>query len=264
MSARRYRFPGMDPWLEAPSRWQSVHDRLIVYLADELAGQVAPKYSARPGQRVVVEELEHHIVPDVVVTQGPPRPRGPASTAVADLDAPTVVRLPSVEYNQPFLEIRDHESGGRVVTVVEVLSPSNKRAGSDARAKYLEKQSEVLASGASLVEVDLLRGGEHTIAIPPSCLVPFRPFCYVVLTRRADHRDEAEVFAVPLANRLPRLRIPLVAPDADARVDLQAAVERAYELGAYDQTIDYAAPTEPPLGKEDAAWARGVFDVAAR
>ena len=209
-----------------------------------------------------MEDLDRHVVPDVVVTERPSPRASQGSTAVADVESPTIVHLPTLEYNQPFLEIRDHESGGRVVTVVEVLSPSNKRPGTDARAKYLEKQAEVLRSGTSLVELDLLRGGEHTVAIPLALLGPFRPYHYLAVTRRADRREEAEVFAIPISHRLPKLRIPLVAPDPDARFDLQSGLERAYQLGAYDQTIDYAAPPEPALGDEDAAWARRLLQDA--
>jgi len=37
-------FPGMDPYLEHPTLWADVHDRLIAAIADELVPLVAPKY----------------------------------------------------------------------------------------------------------------------------------------------------------------------------------------------------------------------------
>ena len=55
-----------------------------------------------------------------------------------------------------YLEVRDRE-GREVVTVIELLSPSNKRAGDD-RESYLAKRRELLRSPAHLVEIDLLRG----------------------------------------------------------------------------------------------------------
>ena len=56
----------------------------------------------------------------------------------------------------PFLEVRDRQ-GRELVTVIELLSPSNKRAGDD-REQYLAKRRELLWSPAHLVEIDLLRG----------------------------------------------------------------------------------------------------------
>ncbi len=39
-------FPGMDPFLEEPTRWRSVHTRLINAISDQLAGMVAPRFYA--------------------------------------------------------------------------------------------------------------------------------------------------------------------------------------------------------------------------
>ena len=37
-------FPGMDPYLEHPSLWPDVHNRLITAVADDLSARVAPRY----------------------------------------------------------------------------------------------------------------------------------------------------------------------------------------------------------------------------
>ena len=55
----------------------------------------------------------------------------------------------------PFLEVRDRQDR-ELVNVIELLSPSNKRAGDD-REQYLAKRREILRSPAHLVEIDLLR-----------------------------------------------------------------------------------------------------------
>jgi len=54
-----------------------------------------------------------------------------------------------------FLEIRDCDNR-QLVTVLELLSPSNKRPGPD-REQYLAKRQQLLASSVHLVELDLLR-----------------------------------------------------------------------------------------------------------
>ena len=55
----------------------------------------------------------------------------------------------------PFLEVRNRQ-GRALVTVIEMLNPSNKRAGDD-REQYLAKRRELLRCPARLVEIDLLR-----------------------------------------------------------------------------------------------------------
>jgi hypothetical protein len=45
-------FPGMNPYLEHPDLWHQVHNRLIVGLADAIAGQVAPDYFVSIEQRI--------------------------------------------------------------------------------------------------------------------------------------------------------------------------------------------------------------------
>ena len=43
-------FPGMNPYLEYPDRWPTVHNRLIVALADLLTPQLLPKYYWETGR----------------------------------------------------------------------------------------------------------------------------------------------------------------------------------------------------------------------
>ncbi len=253
----RYLFPGMDPWLESPAVWAGVHDRLIVYLADELNSAIAPAYIAVPGGRLVVEEPRRGIYPDVIVTQSHPEHRA-MSSAVA-VEEPIVVRIADEPRRQTFIEIRDTRAGNRVVTVVEILSPSNKEAGQDARNQYLRKQEELLASDINLVEIDLLRGGLPTVALPaPRSL----PGPYRIVIRRAGVRDQAEVYDRSLPQRLPRFRLPLRAPDADTAADMQALLERVYREGRYGDLIDHAQPPEPPLAPDEEAWAREVLETA--
>ena len=117
----------MDPYLERRDLWPDVHQRLITYSADTLQPQIRPRYHARIGERLYVIPPHRSIYPDVTVTQ-----RQPATTAegrgVAALmaDAPMVIAVAPEEVREPFIEILDLAHGGRVVTVIEVLSPANK------------------------------------------------------------------------------------------------------------------------------------------
>lgn len=250
-----YRFPGMDPWLESLNFWSDIHPALIVYMAHELSQQIRPAYSARTERRVVLEEVPRQRVPDVAVLETG-EGRGGAARAAVAVAEPLVVQLALEPARQSFIKICDLRSGNRVVTVIEVLSPTNKEPGQDAREKYLAKQEEVLASDVHLVEIDLLRGGAHAVAVPRG-LIP--ESAYRVVIRRANRRDRAEVYPIGLRQRLPRIRIPLNPEDPDAAADLQALLERVYREGALGDVVDYSRTPEPPLAEGDQGWAREIL-----
>ncbi|MCO5171491.1 MAG: DUF4058 family protein [Planctomycetes bacterium] len=244
--------PGMDPWLEHPARWPNVHQRLVTYAGDHLGAQVGEGFYVAIGERVYVEAPSCTLYPDVSVIEAPAPPPRSGSAAVAD--APTVVRLRPVERREPYLELRTADADERVVTVIEVLSPANKRPGAG-RELYLRKQAEVLASDASLVEVDLLRTGEPTVALPAE-LAEDAP--YRVVVSRASDREARELYSVGLRGRLPRVGVPLLPGVADVVLDLGAVLTEVYDRGGFGRRLDYASEPVPPLGSDDLAWTRGL------
>src|SRR5205085_2524917 len=148
------------------------------------------------------------------------------STATAS-SAPAIVRLPAVEVRkQRFVQILDKHQR-RVVTAIEILSPSNKEAGSD-HEQYLIKREQYRAGRVNLVEIDLLRGGHR---MPTD--EPLPPAEYYALVCRVPNCDRAEVWPISLQNRLPQIAIPLDPKDADATLDLQAVFERTFEDGGW-------------------------------
>jgi hypothetical protein len=250
-------FPGMDPYLENPAVFPGIHTRMIVYLADQIASLVRPRYIASTGERVYVEgPAEHAILPDVWLR---PTRRDDGGLAVAEadvavLDEPTMVEVPDLEVHEPYIEILDRESGLRVVTVIELVSPSNKYAG-PGRDAYVAKQKEVRHSETHLVEIDLLRYGPHVLAVPEVLVRGRFQYDYLVSVNRAQRRRRFEVYPRTVRQRLPRIWVPLAGDDPDVRVDIRAALEQAYEAGSYRDRIDYHAPCEPPLDRDDQAWA---------
>lgn len=253
-------FPGMDPYLEDPAIWSNLHQRLITYTADALQPRIRPRYHAHIGERVYVVHPPRSVYPDVFVTKRQPAhvPAGHAPEAALEPDAPVIIPLPSEEIREVFIEIIDVAHGGRVVTVIEVLSPANKTPGKD-HEQYRRKQEEVLSSEASLVEIDLLRAGQHTVAVPAHYLIPYQPWCYLVSIIRAGRQDQAEAYPITLQQRLPRIVIPLAEPDPDTVLDLQAVFDQCYENAAYADLIDYTADPKVPLAPEDAAWANRLL-----
>jgi hypothetical protein len=65
-------FPGMDPYLEAPSIWPDVHTTLMCIVGEQLTPQLAPKYLAELETRVVIDRLDddaQSMLPDASVTR---------------------------------------------------------------------------------------------------------------------------------------------------------------------------------------------------
>lgn len=253
MERTRSPFPGMDPWLEHPNRWRDVHSSVVTYLRDDLHAILPRPYYARIEDRVIVDTEDKVILPDVRVVEAQ-KHAGPGM-AVLDADPAVFVTVQAVEVEEHYIEIRDLESGHKVVSVIEVISPTNKRPGGEGMRAYRAKQEELLASDTNLVEIDLLRGGQHVAAVSRDSLARLRPYHYLVVVRRAAKPERRETYPVRLDARLPRVAVPLRDPDADVVVDLQSLIDRAYERGAYAWTIDYQTPPEPPLESPDAAWA---------
>lgn len=256
-------FPGMDPYLEDPHYWQDVHQRLITYLCDDVQTKLPPRYVARIGERVYVQEPEKVMYPDMLIREQRtprrrvPRSEGGVATTVMKRDEPEVLTVNAQEMREPFIEIRTVD--GRLVTVIEVLSHTNKMKGSDGRKLYLEKQAQILRSNVHLLEIDLLRAGEHTVAIPLALMVELPYHHYRVVLSRANERQKLEVWVVPITKRLPRISVPLLSPDPDVVVDLQALFDRCYNNGGYARFLRYDHDPPPPLHPDDLAWVRKLL-----
>ena len=258
-------FAGMDPYLEDPSIWEGFHASLVVYIRDALQAQIRPRYIASVERRVVVETPNgdrRGIIPDVWV--GEQKPGSASATAILEVDSPVIVEVPAMEVRQSFLEILDTATGMRVVTVIEVVSPSNKFHG-HVRDLYLAKQSEVLSSPVHLVEIDLHRTGPHVVSVAESFARSKGPYDYLVCINRARGlREKFELYPRRLRDRLPRIPIPLANGDPDARLDLQAVVELTYDRGAYHDQLRYDRPCSPPLSPADEEWAKEVISRAVQ
>jgi hypothetical protein len=248
-------FPGMDPYLENPAFWSGVHDRLIVHMGDVLQPLVPPGYYVDIGERIYFERPSEFRRPDLTVVESGPRSREPRRAGVATLepDEPLIVAI-ELEVRETILEIRTVEEDD-LVTALEVLSPTNKARHAHGREEYLNKRDQLLAGGAHVVEVDLLRQGPPVTLAPVENLRTKRRLDYVVSVSRASNRGRVEVYPFTLRDPLPRVKIPLRRPDPDIILDLPAAVSRVYDHGGYRERLRYHQPPPPPsLPSEDAEW----------
>lgn len=253
-------FPGMDPYLE--QFWSDVHTRLTTYASDALQRQLPGDLRARIEEQLYIEDPSggsRRVAPDVAIIEeggGGPGRAAAEEGGVAVAEA-LLVHLHEAEHRLRSIQILDLRSGGRVVTSIEFLSLANKMAGRG-QELHLQKQEEMKDGGVNLVEIDLLRDGRRVLVLRPEQIPESGRTTYQAVAWRACRPETYEVYRIPLRDRLPILPIPLRERDPDARLDLQALVDRAYENGGYD-AIDYRAEPAPPLAGEDAAWADGLL-----
>jgi Protein of unknown function (DUF4058) len=212
-------FPGMDPYLEEQKLWPVFHHQFIACLYQILLPGLVDRYRARIAQR-------HYLTEQALFT--------------------SVVRE---EHHEEYIEIRQR-SDGRLVTLVDAVSPSNKST-STGRQAYLDKRREGKSGGASLVEIDLVLQGQPTLEYSRDGLPDWD---YAVTVTRATQPERYEIYTATLQKRLPRFRLPLAADDRDTVLDLQAAFSRCYDQGGFNGSIDYKREPTAPLGEEDRRW----------
>ena len=239
-------FPGMNPWLE--SRWHTVHSRLITYACDQLQQRLPEGLFAitEEGLTVDAPESPKLVVPDVQVAESWDRAAAPA-VAIQDIPvAKSVIVRVDPEVDR-WIEIIDQ--AGKLVTVVELLSPSNKESGlSGARRKrksYAEGQ-------ANYVEIDLLRGGRR-VSVPPDVAFGMGTAYFAVIIRSLVIH-EREIIGIPLEQPLPALPIPLRKEDADVPLELQPLVDTTFANARFPW-IDYRKDPDPPLNPQQNVWA---------
>ncbi|MFM9963169.1 MAG: DUF4058 family protein [Planctomycetaceae bacterium] len=265
-------FPGMDPYLENPHLWPDVHHSLAGQIRDQLNHVLPGEFFAQMEQRMEVGILDDEededvsrYIPDVSINAAAWSDRG---ESVAVIEQPRAIISPSEEWDVDvkmhkhlFVEVREASGQHRLVTLIEIVSPSNKR-GKDRKA-FIDKQNEVIANDASLVEIDLLRTGRRIL---PSEEIEQRlkrrkiRADYLVLIGRAwdrtPSRQHYQLFPFTLRDTLPVIPIPLREDDAEPTLDLQFLLQRVYDGGPYRRgAVNYSQPPDPPLTEAESTWA---------
>jgi hypothetical protein len=262
-------FPGMDPFLERPEIWSDFHDSLIAYIREVLQPLLRPHYVALTQDRLFVVESHRPIRPDISVFESRTHNRSSGSNATSVLEASaadpatSMIDFESDTIRQPYIEIIEPASGNQVITAIEVLSPDNKIAGAGQRS-YEQKQSELLASGVNLVEIDLLSTGKRSIPglaarsdVPDNVAGDLRRRYLVTVSRMRPRH--CELYGIDQAQRLPRIAVPLKSSDRDVTLDLQSAFQRCYDSGPYPQLLYYDQLSPTPLSEAETTFVAQVL-----
>ncbi|HTU19143.1 MAG TPA: DUF4058 family protein [Gemmataceae bacterium] len=217
-------FPGMDPYLEDDALWPVFHHQLVMCLYQILLPGLVDRYRARVNQR-------HYVTEQALFT--------------------SVVRE---EHHEDYIEIRQR-ADGRLITLVDVVSPTNK-LNSTGRSAYLTKRCESKTANANLVELDLVLQGQPTLEYSRDGLPDWD---YAVTVTRSTQPERYEIYTSTLQKRLPRFRLPLAADDRDTVLDLHTAFTRCYDQGSFAAKIDYSKDPSTPLIDEDRKWLHEVL-----
>jgi hypothetical protein len=265
-------FPGIDPYLEHPIFWSSLHTRLMVAIADALAPDLRPRYyvevETRTYQEFEGEEAEEDEedellvgIPDTAVLStnaAQPLPENleqetRGGTLTQKRPQSITLPIPSM-VKERYLTVRE-TGNDSVITVIEVLSPKNKQKGRG-RTAYERKRSKILGSISHLIEIDLLRG-----YVPMTMSGVVQPTDYRIMVSRAAQRPKADLYGFNLSESIPSFPLPLKPDDVEPIVDLQAIVMGVYERAGYGDRIDYRQPVPAPsLSPSQQQWVDSLLE----
>jgi hypothetical protein len=246
-------FPGMDPYLERPGLWVQVHTNLIVDIQRFLAPLLRPRYHVAVEQYTYLSVLppDEQLVgiPDALVF-APDESENDVAVAVAPSVSVQALEgelpMPETLVPQRYLKIHD-AANSDVITVIEILSPSNKNSR-EGRAQYERKRLKVLNSSTNLVEIDLTRIGK------PFPMKVKGKSDYRIVLSRSTQRPKADIYLFGIRDRIPDFPIPLRTGETEPILPLNQILHELYDLGSYDLVANYHQVPEPPLPETDAKW----------
>ena len=245
--------PGMNPYLENPELWTEVHHWILTLLAESLIPQLRPKYRVAVEKRVYHDTDRNSVligIPDVAIARSlKPTIQESSNIAVASPPVkPITVNIPiPEEIRETYLEVREIATG-EVITVIELLSPKNKRQG-EGRKAYQTKRLQILGSSTHLVEIDLLRAGESMPILDNDIKSDYR-----ILVSRSQLRPRAELYPFNLSEVIPAFFLPLQKEDIEPLVDLQNVIQDLFDRAGLDLAIDYNSEPVPPIQETDLIW----------
>ncbi len=240
------------------SSWPSFHADHTTYITQFLNAKLPPMYIAR-----TEESLQIRVQDDLF---GPPRVSAPepditiyqrTSTqtgGMSDAAAATPVALAideTLDLTEDFLravvirEVSQNERWGQVVTLIELLSPTNK-PGHVGYELYRRKRNEFLYSNLPLIELDYLHESP-----PPLLNYPVYPYeanshpyhIFVNDPRPTLETGQVLAYRFDVDQPFPQVTIPLSGDDT-LQFDFGAIYQHTFSVGRWGESLNYSAP--PP------------------
>jgi len=130
----------MDPYLESPTHWSDFHHEYTAALRETINARLPSNYAARIGELVMVvapafsaQSAASGYIPDISISRKADSGPSGAGTTIDSADGGVATAQPFVlanielidDFTESYIEIV-RVPGLEVVTVVELLSPTNK------------------------------------------------------------------------------------------------------------------------------------------
>lgn len=221
-------FPdSVDPWAEAGRYFHQLHSGLIEQSLDQI-GLPLLQRGYLVGKETSLQIAENR-KPDLFVRYGDFVPSPPTlspwsyvaeATAVESavglaLEAEMIPDLQNIVIHQ--------RERGRLITVIEFISPRNKLSPFEIEA-YQQRRQRLLYQGVHVVEIDLTRSNKRLVELDPSPLDARLDYAYAVMVFVVG--QAARLIPISVGDSLPRIAIPLHAEVIP--LALQPAYTRAY------------------------------------
>ncbi len=134
-----------------PGDFHDFHQCWIVEIRNSLNRGLLP-----PGFMAMAEQVTGRPIPDVVTlhTNEPEGESGGVAIAQAPPSARLTARLEKTNYAKRADRVVIRHGRGKVVAIIEIVSPGNKDSRNSIRA-FVEKAADILDQGISLLVVDL-------------------------------------------------------------------------------------------------------------
>lgn len=252
MMERKNRYRGVNAHLmsrlQHEGGFQSFHSLFIAKLTFALNKVLPEQYWAKSEDTLSIlqtfgngKPIHRTVVPDVSLREAAAVQS--STGAAVDIVPSLYVDAPQPQdIRRPLSTVIYHTLEGKPVSVIELLSPSNKR-GDRERSEYREKRYLLTRSGLALTEIDLLHEMPSIIDdLPPYPLDPSAHPYYIAISP-AYGSSKTAVFWVGLNQPVPTLPIPL-GENETVLCDFDQVYQETFEEGRFGYEVDYTQ--EPP------------------
>ncbi|MEL7159855.1 MAG: DUF4058 family protein, partial [Bacteroidota bacterium] len=213
----------------------------------EIKRQLAPQLPAnyRMSAELYVESRDYALVdkktyrPDLGIVESD-YPKGEADRVSYNTLTPPTLTTTKSDLKQRFLTIQDASSNS-IVTVIEVLSPTNKET--TGLVNYQRKRNAYINAVINLIEIDLLRGGEK-----PYWRNAWPEASYHILSTLGG--DQVNLWAIQIEEVLPTIPVPLRYGELPMVLDLQRCFAEVYAISSFDRRYRLEALDPPPTPRE--------------
>jgi hypothetical protein len=234
----------VDPWAEAGRYFRQLHAAIISQMQVTLHKPLFALgyFAGRETSFQVVERRQ----PDINVRQKlvytPTAPTVRPDHAAFDyrLAAAEAMAEPGVYLADPMPEldalyIREIKPPGNLVTVVEIISPSNKADRNEIAQFSADREKLVRGQKVHMVEIDLTRSVKRMIAGARVDLYPYHIAVHLAL-ESAEGTHGTQFIGLEFGVSLKRFALPLRAEVL--AVDTQALYDAAYQQNSLSTQID--------------------------